>query len=187
MGYLYRAIAADRDVEVPVVMGSDDGLRLWLNGELLVDENHEQAMDPQAYRRVLKLKKGVNHLLVKVSQGHGEWQFQMSEEVEMDPSAEAALDYQLDQDFPDAESRYYRLVSVAPPRGGSVEGGGLDLLPSGGPTPCPRRGGWGGRAGGSICCHRGIRSCARGVGMCTSCGRRTTRRLRQRGLNCSHP
>ncbi len=140
MGYLYRAIAADRDMEMPVVIGADDGLRLWLNGELLVDENKEQALDPQAYRRVLKLKKGVNHLLVKVSQGNGEWQFQMAQELELDPIADAALEYQLDQDFPDAESKYYKLVTIAAPKGVSLEVGGIDLLPSGDPIVCTRRG-----------------------------------------------
>lgn len=145
IGYLYRAITADRDLEMPVVMGSDDGMRLWLNGELLVDENHEQAMDPQAYRRVLKIKKGVNHLLVKVSQGWGEWQFQMTQELSMDPIAEAALDYQLNEDFPDAESRYYKLITIAAPKGVVLEVGGVDLLPpdqSGlrDPIVCTRRG-----------------------------------------------
>jgi glucose/arabinose dehydrogenase len=140
MGYLYRSIAADRDIDVPVEMGSDDGMRLWLNGELLVDENQEQPLDPHAFRRVLKLKKGVNHLLVKVSQGGGGWQFQMSRELDMDPVAEAALEYQLDQDFPDDESRCYRLVTIAAPKSVSLEVGGIDLLPSGDPILCTRRG-----------------------------------------------
>lgn len=144
VGYLYRTIRADRAGELPVAVGSDDGLRLWFNGELLIDENAERALDPRAHRVALRLQPGVNHLLAKVSQGAGEWKFQMAQDLEPDPVAAAALDYQLDSDFPDAETRYYRIVTVPHPRGVSLEVGGMDLLPGGGglprPVVCTRRG-----------------------------------------------
>src|SRR5206468_2667879 len=49
VGYLYRAITVDAPVTVPVTMGSDDGLRVWLNGELVVEAAEERPLDPEAH------------------------------------------------------------------------------------------------------------------------------------------
>lgn len=140
VAYLYRAIEAERACSIPVTLGSDDGVRVWLNGELLLDVNAARPLDPSAHRLTLALQPGVNHLLVKVSQGAGEWQFQMTHEPMLDPAAEAALDWRLDEDFPDDESRYYRISTIPVPRGVELEVGGLDVLPDGRPILCTRRG-----------------------------------------------
>jgi hypothetical protein len=145
VGYLYRQVTAQRACEFAVSMGSDDGMRLWLNGELLVSDASERPLDPEAHRVTLRLKPGVNHVFVKVSQGAGEWQFQMSEHRDLDPVAEAALDWQLDEDFPDAESRFYRIATVPHASSVSLEVGGIDLWPEPGGGPgrpilCTRRG-----------------------------------------------
>lgn len=144
VGYLYRSVTAQQSHELPVLVGSDDGLRLWLNGELLVDEGAERPLNPRAHQVVLRLRPGANHLVAKVTQGAGEWEFQMLQDPDLDPAAAAALEYQLDSDFPDAESRCYRIVTIPHPRSLSLEVGGMDLLPSpaGSPRPmvCTRRG-----------------------------------------------
>jgi hypothetical protein len=145
VGYLYRAVTAKKACEVSVLCGSDDGMRLWLNNEQLVSDPREQSLDPRAHSVTLKFKPGVNHLFVKVTQGRGEWQFQMTERQETNPLAEAALDWQLDEDFPDAESRFYRIATVPHPADVALEVGGLDVLPDarGGPARpavCTRRG-----------------------------------------------
>jgi hypothetical protein len=141
-GYLYRTIQADKAAKVPVLMGSDDGLRCWLNGRLIVDANVERALDPNAHQVVLDLRPGLNHLLVKVSQGAGEWEYKLTETGAIDPVIDAALDYRLDTDFPDAESRFYRLVTIPVPSGVELEVGGLDLMPppDGRPMVSSRRG-----------------------------------------------
>src|SRR6185369_13470699 len=41
VGYLYRPITTKRACEVPISCGADDGLRLWLNGDLLIDDGRE--------------------------------------------------------------------------------------------------------------------------------------------------
>ncbi|MBL8764545.1 MAG: hypothetical protein JNM07_09790 [Phycisphaerae bacterium] len=140
VGYLYRAITCDRASSIEVATGSDDGLRLWLNGRLLVDASAERPLDPGAHVVRLELQPGVNHLLAKVSQGAGEWQFQLTPRAAIDPDGEAALDWQLDTDYPDDESRHYRIATVAVPADLSLEVGGLGLLPDGRPIACTRRG-----------------------------------------------
>ena len=145
VGYLHRSISADKARDLPVVMGADDGLRVWFNGELLISEPREAPLDPESDRAVLHLKPGINHLLVKVTQSGGRWEFQLSDRIRVDPFAEAALDWQLDNDFPDAEARYFRIATVPYPKELSVEVGGLDVLPGtpgapGDPIFCTRRG-----------------------------------------------
>src|SRR5262249_3289127 len=141
-GFLYRRIEVDKPTKIAVTMGSDDGLRCWLNGRLIVDANVERPLDPDAHHVTLDLKPGVNHLLVKVSQGAGEWEYKLTETGTIDPVIEAALEFQLDSDFPDAESRCYRLVTIPVPVGLELEVGGLDVMPApdGRPIVCSRRG-----------------------------------------------
>ena len=75
VAYLYREIESDKPRDLPVSLGSDDTLTVWLNGEKIVSENVQRACTPDQTKAVLKLKKGVNKLLMKVCQGSGEWAF----------------------------------------------------------------------------------------------------------------
>ncbi len=65
--------------EVFYRMGSDDGLRVWLNGELMVDQHAHRAIDPNSNSFRAMLKKGTNRVLVKVCQGTGDWGFTFRE------------------------------------------------------------------------------------------------------------
>lgn len=144
VAYLYRRIDAPRDMALPVKLGSDDGCRVWLNGQLIVDVNAERPFSPDSEQPTLRLKKGHNHLLVKVSQGAGEWRFGVSSDPDLDPVVESALDWQLDTDFPTSQSRFYRTATIPHAADLSLEVGGIDLLyPKGGaprPIVCTRRG-----------------------------------------------
>lgn len=139
-GYLYRQIVAAAPAQVPVNVGSDDGVRIWLNGELVLDANVERPMNVGDNRIVLRVAKGVNHLLVKVSQGAGEWSAAVVPDFRIDPVMEAALDYRLDEDFPEGMTPYYRIVTIPTPAGEEIEVGGIDVLPDGRPILCTRRG-----------------------------------------------
>ena len=75
VAYLYREIESDKARDLPVSLGSDDTLTVWLNGEKIVSENVQRACTPDQTKAVLKLKQGVNKLLMKVCQGSGEWAF----------------------------------------------------------------------------------------------------------------
>ena len=75
--YMHRTITVEEAMQVPIRCGSDDGLRLWLNGELLVDIAAARALNPSNHILTFNLEAGVNHLLVKVANGGGEWGFQL--------------------------------------------------------------------------------------------------------------
>ncbi|HJM55933.1 MAG TPA: hypothetical protein QF446_01270 [Planctomycetota bacterium] len=76
--YLYRTVEARADREVSVHVGSDDGMRLWLNGILLRDDPYDRELNLRDGAVELALKKGTNHLLVKVVNSGGGWKFRLS-------------------------------------------------------------------------------------------------------------
>ncbi|GBD36476.1 hypothetical protein HRbin36_01601 [bacterium HR36] len=75
VAYLYRVIHAPVAMQLPVSLGSDDTLTVWLNGEKIHEENVYRACAPDQVRLVLALRPGVNHLLLKIGQGDGDWAF----------------------------------------------------------------------------------------------------------------
>ena len=68
-------------------MGSDDGLRVWINGKLVVDDHAHRAIDPNSNSFRAVLKKGTNRILVKVCQGTGEWGFTLRETTRQEHEA----------------------------------------------------------------------------------------------------
>lgn len=60
-------------------MGSDDGLRVWVNGKLMVDDHAHRSIDPNSNSFRVITRKGTNRILVKVCQGTGEWGFTLKE------------------------------------------------------------------------------------------------------------
>jgi hypothetical protein len=73
--YLHREITTTVGMELPVSLGSDDTLTVWLNGEKLLAQNEYRAAAPDQAQVVLKLKPGKNDVLLKICQGGGEWGF----------------------------------------------------------------------------------------------------------------
>jgi len=72
--YLYRTIKAAKDTTLTAYFGSDDGMRAWLNGKLLISNDVPRGHAPNQETAKLELKAGVNHLLLKIhnnSGGHG--------------------------------------------------------------------------------------------------------------------
>lgn len=78
VAYVYRTVRCARPMDVAVRMGSDDGLRFWLNGELLVDRAVARGLNVADHSLVLKLEEGTNHLLAKVANGAGGWGYQLA-------------------------------------------------------------------------------------------------------------
>ncbi len=138
--YLYRTATVDRDCDLGVTMGSDDGLRFWLNGELLVDADVPRGLDPEAHKLSLHLRKGVNHLFCKVTQGAVGWDYQLNTSQPLDSVQDAKLQYQLNLDFPGAEDESYPAVTIPVPEAITLEVGGLDVLPDGRIAVSTRRG-----------------------------------------------
>ena len=73
--YLYRELDFGGAVELPVSLGSDDTLTVWLNRRQLLAENAARGCAPDQNKLVLKLHAGRNALLLKICNGSGEFAF----------------------------------------------------------------------------------------------------------------
>jgi hypothetical protein len=67
--YIYRTIevAADRSLELS--LGSDDAIKVFHNGTQVLANKTQRGAAPDQEKVTLKLKAGVNHLLIKVVNG----------------------------------------------------------------------------------------------------------------------
>jgi len=73
--YLYREIQCPTAVDLPLSLGSDDTLSVWLNGEKILANPSQRAAAPEQDRVTLKLKEGKNQLVLMIGQGDGDWAF----------------------------------------------------------------------------------------------------------------
>jgi hypothetical protein len=70
-GFTYVYAPEERDTQL--LIGSDDGVRIWLNGDLVHTNPAYRGAYPDQDRIPVHLKKGWNTLLIKVLQGAGGW------------------------------------------------------------------------------------------------------------------
>ncbi len=139
--YVYTTIDCDSDRQAPITMGSDDGVRFWLNGKLIHDLDVPRGLDPTQDKLTLDLKKGVNHLMLKISNGAVSWEFQINTRRDLPTDLDAQLFYQLDSDFPPSREReHYRVATIPTPQGVVLEVGGLAIYKDGRPLVATRRG-----------------------------------------------
>ncbi|MDP7061653.1 MAG: hypothetical protein QF489_01810 [Planctomycetota bacterium] len=75
--YLYLPLTATKELQVPIMFGSDDGCVMWLNGEQVFAKGVARGISPFDDQLTLKLQEGLNHLLVKVTNAGGAWAFEM--------------------------------------------------------------------------------------------------------------
>jgi hypothetical protein len=61
------------DRAADLLVGSDDGVRVWVNGGIVHTNPTYRAAEPDLDRVSVRLKRGWNKLLVKVLQGAGGW------------------------------------------------------------------------------------------------------------------
>ncbi|MBK7405270.1 MAG: hypothetical protein IPJ41_11720 [Phycisphaerales bacterium] len=155
IAFLYRTVTAPASGKFDLAMGSDDGLEFWLNGRLLVQADQPRSMDPEAHHIALDLQKGVNHILCKVSQGNGSWEYLLNRRHELNPFDDAKLQACLNRDFPTPEQPFYTLETIPIPNDIVLEVGGLAALADGRLGVSTRRGDiyfvdYNGTSGGSI-------------------------------------
>ncbi len=140
IAFLYANFRAQKGGPLRVTMGSDDGLRFWFNGKLIVDADAKRGLDPFAHSVVLDVKPGVNHILCKVTQGVGGWDYQLNTTQALDPYMDAKLQAALNRDFPTAEQAYYTVQTIPVPDEIKLEVGGLGVLDDGRLAVSTRRG-----------------------------------------------
>ncbi len=76
--YLQRNIKSDRDTAITGYFGSDDGLKVWLNNEIIINHKINRGCSPNQDTTVLKLLKGDNKLFIKVNNNKGRFAFYFS-------------------------------------------------------------------------------------------------------------
>lgn len=73
VAYLRVRIWSPKKQKARLELGSDDGVRAWLNGTLVHSLAETRAYKAATDRLDVSLRKGWNHLMLKVVQGSGDW------------------------------------------------------------------------------------------------------------------
>ncbi len=75
VAYALSTIESDHIRQATLLTGSDDALRVWINGELVVDKLELRAAEIDNDRTAIMLRQGSNEVLVEVSNSGGGWGF----------------------------------------------------------------------------------------------------------------
>jgi HEAT repeat protein len=73
VAYLRTRITSAKAQDAVLLVGSDDGVKIWLNGRVVHANNAIRPCAPDQDKAPIKLRQGTNTLLVKLTQGGGEW------------------------------------------------------------------------------------------------------------------
>ena len=76
--YASRNFKMDEDKSMKIGVGSNDGVRMWLNGKLVLDHKVLRKAEPNQEILTLRFKKGDNSVLIKIDQFGGGWGFYFS-------------------------------------------------------------------------------------------------------------
>jgi HEAT repeat protein len=71
--YLKATITAPEACNAALLLGSDDGIKVWLNGAVVFGNNTDRGDMPDQDMAPVELKKGANELMLKITQGGGGW------------------------------------------------------------------------------------------------------------------
>ena len=75
IAYAYTSVRSSSEREVELRSGSDDHLKIWLNGEEVLSENVERTARVDTDLVKARLKAGENHILLKVCNRAAAWGF----------------------------------------------------------------------------------------------------------------
>ncbi|HQO37123.1 MAG TPA: malectin domain-containing carbohydrate-binding protein, partial [bacterium] len=73
--YAYAEVSLENDQDLYLKTGSNDGFRCWWNGEVAGQYDGERAWDPDQDVLPVHGKKGINTVLMKITQTGGLWCF----------------------------------------------------------------------------------------------------------------
>jgi hypothetical protein len=71
--YLQARIWSSREQKATLQLGSDDGVKVWLNGNVVHAKNVARGVSPDEDKVPVTLQAGTNELLLKVTNGAGDW------------------------------------------------------------------------------------------------------------------
>jgi hypothetical protein len=73
VAYLKTEIHSGTEQNAVFFAGSDDGIKVWMNGDLVHEKNLQRGLIPDEDKFEINLKEGWNTCLVKITQGGGGW------------------------------------------------------------------------------------------------------------------
>jgi HEAT repeat protein len=73
VAYLRTRILAPEACRAVLLMGSDDGIKAWLNGRVVHSNNVDRGQVVDQDATPIQLNKGANELVLKITQGGGGW------------------------------------------------------------------------------------------------------------------
>ena len=73
VAYLQTNVWIENSQNVVFEIGSDDGVKVWLNDKLVLENNEERGHEQGQDIIEVNLEKGWNSILLKVTQGEGGW------------------------------------------------------------------------------------------------------------------
>lgn len=113
--YAHTYVKAREDMEAVLLTGSDDGIKVWLNGKVVLRNDVNRAAVAGDDRAAIHLNAGWNSLLIKVRQGMDHWQF-CAQVLDKDGREIAGLESAREADHPEhpepVEGRPARQVGV---------------------------------------------------------------------------
>ena len=69
--FLLTGVKSPVAQEATLLLGADDGSRIWINGALVHEQNGKSAASPGMFRVPVRLKSGENSIFVKITNGDG--------------------------------------------------------------------------------------------------------------------
>ncbi len=143
--YLLHEFESKAAVQLPLSLGSDDTLSVFLNGKRIYHEPHERGAAADQDRVVLDVKAGKNQLLLKIGQLGTDWAVYVC--PELPASLPPPVTKQFEKDFgiravadTSAEAKHYPVTTFPLPKDCVLEVGGLAFRPDGKLLICTRRG-----------------------------------------------
>jgi len=116
VAYAYTTVKREEAGDALLAVGSDDGIRIWVNGKLVHDHLVARGLHFDDDIVPVRFREGNNHILVKVENRHAGWGFAMritdtaelkaSATVSTEPRAEITL-------FPDKTNSFVEIDSDA--------------------------------------------------------------------------
>ena len=69
--YLHRTLSVQEQTEVKLWLGSDDGIKCWLDGQVIHENNTSRGVAADQDSAILSLEPGEHHFLMKIVNGGG--------------------------------------------------------------------------------------------------------------------
>ncbi|MDP6380368.1 MAG: tetratricopeptide repeat protein, partial [Phycisphaerae bacterium] len=67
--FVYRTLSSDRERRLRLLFGSDDGIKVWFNGQEVISSDVYRAMQKDQEGAVVTFSKGANRLLIRINNG----------------------------------------------------------------------------------------------------------------------